>query len=82
MDKGKPKVKAKVKPPEQTGEEARYLRHLVDNEIPVSVRLKDNQEFFGTVEFYDAGFIRLTRSDGPNLFVFKHDIKYIEERER
>jgi sRNA-binding regulator protein Hfq len=35
----------------------------------------------GTVEFYDQNFIRLTRKDGPNLFLFKHDIKYIFEEE-
>jgi host factor-I protein len=77
MDKGKPKSKAK--PLEHTGEEARYLRFLVDKEVPVLVRLKNNQEFCGTVEFYDVNFIRLTRADGPNLFVYKRDIKYVAQ---
>jgi hypothetical protein len=31
------------------------------------------------VEFYDQSFIRLTRDNGPNLFVYKHDIKYLYE---
>jgi hypothetical protein len=31
------------------------------------------------VEYYDASFIRLTRSGQPNLFIFKHDIKYLVE---
>ena len=39
----------------------------------------DNEEFDGTIEYYDASFIRLTRVDGPNLFIFKHDIKYLYE---
>jgi sRNA-binding regulator protein Hfq len=69
----------KTKAPEQTFEEARYLRHLVEDRVPVKVRLSDNTEFDGTVEFYDANFIRITRPDGPNLFLFKHDIKYIYE---
>ena len=69
----------KSKAPEQTFEETRYLRRLVEERTPVRVRLSDNSEFDGTVEFYDANFIRITRPDGPNLFLFKHDIKYIYE---
>ena len=43
------------------------------------VRLSDNQEVEGIVEFYDATFIRLTREGAPNLFLYKHDIKYLYE---
>ena len=74
-----PAGKTKTKPPEQTFEEVRYLRHLIEDEIPVKVRLSSNEEFSGTIEFYDQHFIRLTRPDGPNLFIFKRDIKYISE---
>ena len=77
MDKNKPKVK----PPNQTLEEVKYLRHLIENEVPVRVRLVSNEEFSGTIEFYDSNFIRLTRTDGPNLFIYKHDIKYMYEEE-
>jgi Hfq protein len=70
----------KTKAPEQTFEETRYLRHLVEERVPIRVRLSDNSEFDGTVEFYDVNFIRITRPDGPNLFLFKQDIKYIYER--
>jgi sRNA-binding regulator protein Hfq len=35
----------------------------------------------GRVEFFDASFIRLTRDQQPNLFIFKHDIKYLFEAE-
>jgi host factor-I protein len=45
----------------------------------VRVRLSDNQEVDGVVEFYDATFIRITRNGEPNLFLFKHDIKYLYE---
>ena len=69
----------KTKAPEQTLEEIKYLRHLIDNRIPVRVRLSDNQEMDGVIEFYDANFIRLTREGAPNLFLFKHDIKYLYE---
>ena len=72
-------AKAKQKAPEQTFEEVRYLKYLIDHEIPVRVRLSDNEEVDGMVEFYDVHFIRLTRKNGPNLFLFKHDIKYLYE---
>jgi len=57
----------------------KYLRHLIDDRVPVRVRLSDNQEVDGVVEFYDATFIRITRNGEPNLFLFKHDIKYLYE---
>lgn len=75
-NKGKPKA------PEQTFEEVRYLKHLIDNEVPVKIKLSNNEEVRGSIEFYDASFIRLTRRDEPNLFLFKHDIKYLYEDEQ
>jgi host factor-I protein len=71
--------KAKTKAPEQTFEEVKYLRYLIDHEIPVRIRLSSNEEVTGTIEFYDTNFIRLTRDGEPNLFLFKHDIKYLYE---
>jgi host factor-I protein len=76
---GESMSKAKTKAPEQTFEEVKYLRHLIDNEIPVRIRLSSNEEVEGIIEFFDANFIRLTRHKGPNLFLFKHDIKYLYE---
>jgi host factor-I protein len=70
---------SKTKAPEQTFEEPRYLKHLSENHIPVKVRLADNSEVQGTIEFYDVSFIRLTRVGEPNLFLYKHDIKYLYE---
>ncbi len=70
---------SQTKAPEQTFEEIKYLKRLIDDHVPVRVRLSDNQEVEGTIEFYDVNFIRLTRESGPNLFLFKHDIKYLYE---
>ena len=66
--------KAKTKAPEQTFEEVKYLRRLIDEEVPVHIRLSDNEEVVGVIEFFDANFIRVTRRNAPNLFLFKHDI--------
>ena len=70
---------SKTKAPDQTLEEVRYLKHLIEKKTPVRIRLSDNQEVEGVIEFYDVHFIRITRKDGPNLFLYKHDIKYLHE---
>jgi host factor-I protein len=70
---------SKTKAPVQTFEEVRYLRYLSENKVPVRIRLTDNSEVAGVVEFYDVDFIRLTRTGEPNLFLYKHDIKYLYE---
>jgi host factor-I protein len=70
---------SQAKAPDQTFEEVKYLRRLIDERVLVRVRLSDNQEVDGLVEFYDANFIRITREGEPNLFLFKHDIKYLYE---
>lgn len=75
-------TKSKPKVTDHTFEETKYLKHLVDNDIRVRIRLENNEEVTGTIEFYDAGFLRLTREDGPNLFIYKHDIKYLYEVEQ
>jgi host factor-I protein len=75
-------LKAKTsRPPEQTLEEIKYLKHLIDQKIPICVKLSDNEEVRGVVEYYDQRFIRITRTGEPNLFIFKHDIKYLYEVE-
>ena len=72
-------TKGSKKAPEQTYEEVKYLRYLIDNSIPVTIRLADNEEVSGTIEFFDCNLIRLTRPGSPNLFLYKHEIKYLYE---
>jgi len=73
--------KSGTRAPEQTFEEIKYLKHLIETQTPVRVRLSNNEEMEGIVEYYDASFIRITRKNAPNLFIFKHDIKYLMEVE-
>jgi sRNA-binding regulator protein Hfq len=75
------KSSPKHRAPEHTYEEVKYLKHLIEAARPVRIRLTDNAEVSGVIEFYDAAFVRLTRKDGPNLFIFKHDIKYLYEED-
>jgi host factor-I protein len=71
--------KSGTRAPEHTFEESKYLRRLIENATAVRVKLSNNEEVTGVVEYYDASFIRITRNGKPNLFIFKHDIKYLIE---
>ena len=71
--------KSGTRAPEHTFEESKYLKRLIESGVSVKVRLSNNEEVRGIVEYYDASFIRITRAGQPNLFIFKHDIKYLIE---
>ncbi|HWB95101.1 MAG TPA: hypothetical protein VG672_00310 [Bryobacteraceae bacterium] len=71
--------KSGTRAPEQTFEEVKYLKHLIQTGATVRIRLGSGEEVSGVIEYYDHSFIRLTRTDGPNLFIFKHDILYLIE---
>jgi sRNA-binding regulator protein Hfq len=57
-----------------------YLKELVSARTPVEVKLRDGATHSGTIEYWDQRFIRLTPASGANLFIFKHDIKYLLEK--
>ncbi|MEQ1948328.1 MAG: hypothetical protein ABL995_14145 [Bryobacteraceae bacterium] len=70
---------SQIKAPGCTFAEAEYFDQLILNKVPLRVRLCDGQDVEGTMEFYDSRFIRLNRVGVPNLFLFKHEIKYLHE---
>lgn len=70
---------SRIKAPDYTFKEKEYLKRLSSNHAPVRVRMADNQEFDGQIEFFDKTFIRLNRAGGDNLFLFKQEVKYIVE---
>ncbi len=71
--------KAKTPPPDETFQEAAYLRLLGEKQKPVMVKLVGGEFVRGWIEYYDRDMIRLTREGAPNLFIFKHEIMYIAE---
>jgi host factor-I protein len=71
--------KGKTPPPDDTRQEAAYLKALGEKQAPVSVKLLDGEVVRGWIEYYDRRMVRLTREGAPNLFIFKHDIAYIAE---
>ena len=71
--------RGRTPPPEDTFEEANFLKALGEKQKPVSVKLMDGQTVTGWIEYYDKNMVRLTREGAPNLFIFKHEIMYIAE---
>jgi host factor-I protein len=72
--------KPKSPPPDSTNEEATYLKSLCENQRPVAIKLVDGETVSGWIEYYDRDMLRLTREGLPNLFIYKHQIAYVEER--
>jgi len=66
-------------PPEDTHQEAAYLKMLGEKQQPVCIKLTDGVVVRGWIEYYDRRMLRLTREGKPNLFIFKHEIDYIAE---
>lgn len=77
-----PPRKAKTPPPAETYEEAAYLREIGEKQKVVTVKLADGEMVTGWIEYYDKDMIRLTREGAPNLFIYKHEIMYIQEDAR
>ncbi len=71
--------KGRTPPPDDTHQEAAYLRMLGEKQRPVRIKLMDGEVVHGWIEYYDRRMVRLTREGAPNLFIFKHDIAYIAE---
>ena len=71
--------RGRTPPPEDTYEEALFLKSIGEKQKPVSVKLMDGQTVHGWIEYFDKNMVRLTREGAPNLFIFKHEIMYIAE---
>lgn len=71
--------RGRTPPPEDTMEEAGFLKALGEKQKQVTIKLMDGQSVTGWIEYYDKNMMRLTREGAPNLFIFKHEIMYIAE---
>ncbi|MCI0352529.1 MAG: RNA chaperone Hfq [Acidobacteriales bacterium] len=71
----------KAAPPDETGQEAAFLKHLCESHRDVTIKMVGGEEVSGSIEYYDRNMIRLTRNGAPNLFIFKHQIVYLKEAE-
>jgi len=71
--------RGRTPPPQDTFEEAAFLKALGEKQKPVTIKLLDGQTVRGWIEYYDRNMVRLTRESAPNLFIYKHEIMYIAE---
>jgi host factor-I protein len=67
----------KSAPPEQTNAENFYYQKQMQSKTPMVVVLRDGEEVHGVIEWYDRACIKLNRSSGPNLMIYKPSIKYM-----
>jgi len=71
--------RSKTLPPDETGQEALYLRSLSERQVTVQIKLRDGETVRGWIEYFDEGMLRLTREAKPNLFIYKQQIRSITE---
>jgi sRNA-binding regulator protein Hfq len=74
-------VRRKPVPPEQTHAEAYYYVKQMQARTPMVVVLNDGEALRGTIEWYDRDCIKITRTNAPNLLVYKSFIKYLYKDE-
>lgn len=66
-------------PPPATGREADFLRTVKEARTPMVVQLVNGQRVEGVIEYFDRDMIKVTRPEGPHIFVRKSDIRYMHE---
>ena len=44
---------------------------------PMVLVLRDGEEIHGVIEWYDKACIKVNRTSGPNLMIYKPSIKYM-----
>ena len=67
----------KTTPPEQTNAENFYYIKQMQSKTPMTIVLKDGEELHGIIEWYDKMSLKVNRLEGPNLLVYKSNIKYM-----
>jgi sRNA-binding regulator protein Hfq len=69
----------KSAPPDQTNAENFYYMKQMQSKTPMVIVLKDGETLNGVIEWYDKCCIKVNRDEGPNLLLFKSNIKYMHK---
>lgn len=77
VHRGKPPLMKRPVPPDQTNAENFYYVKQMQARTPMVVVLHDGEELHGVIEWYDRGCLKVNRAAGPNLLVYKSNIKYL-----
>lgn len=67
----------KPAPPDQTNAENFYYIKQMQSKTPMVIVLKDGEELHGIIEWYDKNCLKFNRDEGPNLLVYKSNVKYM-----
>ncbi len=75
------KVQKKPVPPDQTNAENFYYVKQMQTKTPMVFVLKDGEVLHGVIEWYDKTCLKVNRTEGPNLLLYKPNIKYMYKDE-
>jgi sRNA-binding regulator protein Hfq len=67
----------KTSPPDSTNAENFYYVKQMQQKTPMVVVLRDGEEVSGVIEWYDKACLKVNRAEGPNVMVYKSNIKYM-----
>jgi sRNA-binding regulator protein Hfq len=76
---GGPQPAKKQIPPDQTHAENFYYLKQMQSKTAMVVTLTDGEKLHGVIEWYDKACIKLNRTEGPNLLLYKACIKYMHK---
>jgi len=72
-------VKKRPPPPSKTNAENYYYLKQMSNKTPLVFELTTGEMIKGTLEWYDESCLKIKKSDGSNLIVYKHVLKFISK---
>jgi host factor-I protein len=71
------KLQKKPAPPDQTNAENFYYVKQMQAKTPMVFVLRDGETLHGVIEWYDKGCLKVNRTEGANLLLYKPNIKYM-----
>jgi host factor-I protein len=71
------RVQKKPAPPDQTNAENFYYVKQMQAKTPMVFVLRDGETLHGVIEWYDKCCLKVNRTEGANLLLYKPNIKYM-----
>ena len=75
------KTLKKPVPPDQTNAENFYYVKQMQTKTQMVFVLRDGETLHGVIEWYDKTCLKVNRTEGPNLLLYKPNIKYMYKDE-
>jgi host factor-I protein len=70
-------LQKKPVPPDQTNAENFYYVKQMQAKTPMVFVLRDGETLHGAIEWYDRCCLKVNRTEGPNILLYKPAIKYM-----